>query len=110
MSTSEVAATVSKLLRDLLSKQQTFSHEPQLESPFPYGILSCQGIQMFRRRWGTGVEKMPDFYKDMPSLGGGSLGTTLGLMLESVLDKILMRKWGRQSWLEGGADPQCSSH
>lgn len=33
VSTSEVAATVSKLSRDLLSKQQTFSHEPQLESP-----------------------------------------------------------------------------
>ena len=47
ISTSEVATTVSKLPRYLLCKQQTFSHEPQLESPSWCGILSCKRIQMF---------------------------------------------------------------
>lgn len=48
---------------------------------------------------------MPEFYKDLPSLRVGFLGTTLEETLGSVLDKKLVRKWGRQSWVEGGADP-----
>lgn len=59
--------------------------------------------------WGD-AKRMPGFYKDLPSLGMCSLGTTLEEMLGSVLGKILVRKWERQSWVEGGVEPQCSCY
>lgn len=115
MSTSEVAAIVSKRSGDFLSQQQTLSHEPQLESPFFYGISSiikgprcakmiflvlkrCQFLAKNCRRDGC--------------LRAVSLGNSgMDLCTQEVywgvfLVDIPEGKRGRQGWVEGEADPQ----